>query len=325
MRGANLTGAELETIWFTPDWTGARFDRTLVRPMQLAELRTVDFAGPLLLRGGDVTVELSPADHAALLPHIRPEDEAAAPSFDCRRAGSPIERAICAPERGNLRSLDLELDALYRRAIAIDPDVAADQRAWIRERDRCGVDCLERSYQRGMDRLVVRLGPPEWARPGASALFVMPEILFEDSFRASPLYRRLLPAIVGSASGRVLVLVNPNGTIEAHGDAIGGNAHLCGLHGRQLRFDPSTGWYSGPQEPYHTDPPELRGRPMRVLRFSGDWADVFGGGRPDWVTGDTRNSDYASCGARAGFGRLLRVPVTDGEVRELLEGYRDIE
>ena len=39
---------------------------------------------------------------------------------------------------------------------------------------------------------------------------------------------------------------------------------------------------------------------------------------------DPRFSDYASCGARAGFGPLRLVPVTDREARRLLERLGDI-
>ena len=65
-----------------------------------------------------------------------------APSFDCAKAQSDAEEAVCASDA--LASLDLELARLYRLAIK-GPNAAADrvealkqsQRDWLRERSEC--------------------------------------------------------------------------------------------------------------------------------------------------------------------------------------------
>ena len=254
-RGANLTGAAIDSYWGSGGFEGARIDRTIVALPQLLDLADAEIAGPVIVRGGDSTLALGREDYRALLPHIE-------------IAGEP------------------EIDA---------PDAATR--------------------------------PPAWARPGTVALFVGGPVEFDDAFRSTTLYRRLLPVIVGAAWSRLVARVNPDGTIDARGDAIGGNAHLCSLAGNGLALDRAAGWYSGPQTPQENDPAEWRERPMRVLRFHGDralvWKNGHAGGQH--VDGDSRYSDYASCGARAGFSEMVRVPVGEAEARRIFDSYGDME
>jgi uncharacterized protein YecT (DUF1311 family) len=64
----------------------------------------------------------------------------AAPSFDCRRAATMVEKEICGgPE---LSTMDREVDALYQRALlTLDKTngerLKKDQRAWVAERNAC--------------------------------------------------------------------------------------------------------------------------------------------------------------------------------------------
>lgn len=316
MTGANLTGAFLSTYERLKIWDRARIDRTEVSLTQLDELAAADIAGPILVRGGEAVVALSGAEFRAILPHLSYASEAAAPSFDCTRAASRIELLICGPDGGRLRALDRAVASLYRQA---GRSAAASQSAWLRERDRCPADdnwCVEQSYQRRKAALVARVGPPAWMRPGAAALFVAPSVGFDDAFRAGPLYARLVPVIIGSGWSRAVVSVNPNGTIEASGDAVGANGHSCSLGGEGLRFDSATGWYSGPQRSGADVPMPWRTRPMPVLLLWGERAEVYELGRsgPGGEEGDPRSSDYASCGARAGFSEMVRMPVSDAEI-----------
>jgi uncharacterized protein YecT (DUF1311 family) len=65
----------------------------------------------------------------------------AAPSFDCKRASTIVEKEICGvPELGDL---DRDVAAVFAQAIAAlsatDADVLrADERAWLKDRDNCG-------------------------------------------------------------------------------------------------------------------------------------------------------------------------------------------
>ena len=131
-----------------------------------------------------------------------------------------------------------------------------------------------------------------------------------------------MPVVIGSAWARVMVRAHADGTINARGDAIGANAHLCSLSGDRLAFDRRTGWFTGPQAASDYEPEEWRGRPMPVLLLHGDRAAVFQNGRAyDGGGGDPRTSDYASCGMRAAFSDLIRVPLTQDELSRLWETF----
>ncbi|MGR3455234.1 lysozyme inhibitor LprI family protein [Pseudooceanicola sp.] len=79
---------------------------------------------------------------------------AATPSFDCSRAGTPTEYAIC--DNDELARLDVALADAYRAA-RDRPGVRDRQRAWIKERNLCGanVACLA---QRMRERLAELTG-----------------------------------------------------------------------------------------------------------------------------------------------------------------------
>jgi hypothetical protein len=188
------------------------------------------------------------------------------------------------------------------------------------ERDRCpDVQCLRRAYERRIGVLRGRLGPPDWLRPGTRAYFVAEREPFADAFRTTGLYRRILPVIMAAAHSRAAIRVHPDGIIDAAGDAFGGNAHQCSLVGERLRFDRGTGWFSGPFQARPEDPPEWRQRPLPVLRIEGDRAYVFRGGQMWPDVEDRRPSDYASCGVRASFDDMVRVPASDEQIDLLLE------
>jgi hypothetical protein len=156
-------------------------------------------------------------------------------------------------------------------------------------------------------------GGPAVLRPGTTSLFVETPVDFDPAFRSTPLYTRLVPVLAGNPDARVLVAVRRDGRIDAHGEAIGGANHLCDLHGEGLRLDRRTGWYSGPHKPWEKDPPEWRNRPMPVLRIRGEWAEA--NVHRDADGRDPRSSDYVMCGARAGFGKMIRLPLTSAEAR----------
>jgi hypothetical protein len=128
-----------------------------------------------------------------------------------------------------------------------------------------------------------------------------------------------VPVIIGSGWSQAVVRVNPNGTIDASGEAVGANAHSCSLGGEGLRFDPATGWYSGPQQSAAEMPAPWRTRPMPVLLLWGERAEVYENGRSGQggEEGDPRSSDYASCGARAAFSEMVRMPVSEAEIARI--------
>lgn len=71
-------------------------------------------------------------------------------SFDCARAASPSEQAICSDDNANLGSRDIILARLYA-ALVEDGGHAAivqEQADWLKARDACGADaaCLRTAY-----------------------------------------------------------------------------------------------------------------------------------------------------------------------------------
>ena len=80
----------------------------------------------------------------ALLPAL-----AAAASFDCAKAGAPVERLVC--KSAALGTLDEELAAAYKAAFEASADkdpLVTDQSRWLRLRDRCRNEaCVQEAYR----------------------------------------------------------------------------------------------------------------------------------------------------------------------------------
>lgn len=316
--GANLTGADVSTHLSFSEWNSVlrrngwertRLDRTQITIEQLLDISNssdLDVRGPLRLRGVDVTAEISPAEFQAIRPFLDTYND-----YDLPRG----------------EFVDTHLADLYRLALARDPSIVAEQRAWLAERDRCQSNyaCLVTLYSRRIDRLHDQIGPPGWIRPGASALFIESQVRFAERIQTLPIYQRLLPVLIDGAFAGLVVRVNADGSIAAYGRADGPNGHTCGVNADRLTFDPATGWYSGPQrleEGADPEPPELRNRPVPVLQFGDDWVHFWSGGRSGHQGADPRPSPYASCGFRASFGGGIRVPATDEQIAAALRRYR---
>ena len=56
-------------------------------------------------------------------------------SFDCGRAKTLVEKSICA--NPTLSQLDDSMASTYKNALTRGGGVRADQRVWLRERDKC--------------------------------------------------------------------------------------------------------------------------------------------------------------------------------------------
>lgn len=78
-----------------------------------------------------------------------------APSFDCAKAGTDVERLICSSQE--LARADAELAPLYRAALASAPDKQAfrdEGKDWIRLRNGCYDEaCLSHMYQTRIKQL----------------------------------------------------------------------------------------------------------------------------------------------------------------------------
>ncbi|MEM8555430.1 MAG: lysozyme inhibitor LprI family protein, partial [Pseudomonadota bacterium] len=94
---------------------------------------------------------------------------ALSPSFNCAKASTPTETAICG--NAELAMLDLNMANAYRRTLdrltgGDEEFVRQRQRTWIEERDACGGDetCLTTSYGQVITLLesdLVDLDPPQ--------------------------------------------------------------------------------------------------------------------------------------------------------------------
>jgi uncharacterized protein len=95
------------------------------------------FAGPALVLAAPILAALAPSVQSGVGPAAR------AASFDCAKAATPTEHAICnSPE---LSALDGRLGAVYDQRVALDPGLRQIQRGWLAARNTgCGADrvCL---------------------------------------------------------------------------------------------------------------------------------------------------------------------------------------
>lgn len=85
----------------------------------------------------EVVATVTPPPTPPPTPEARPEPR---PSFDCAKAGTPVEKLLCSD--AELADLDREMASIYRevRGSLAGPAKAAlkdEQVAWIRERGRC--------------------------------------------------------------------------------------------------------------------------------------------------------------------------------------------
>ncbi|WP_109110668.1 lysozyme inhibitor LprI family protein [Azospirillum sp. TSO35-2] len=92
-----------------------------------------------------------------------------AASFDCGKASTPVEKAICADQR--LSDLDSELGRAYKAALqsnAAPADLKAEQKSWVVQRNRCtDTACLASAYQA---RLAALSAPPQSSTAGVAVM-----------------------------------------------------------------------------------------------------------------------------------------------------------
>lgn len=73
-----------------------------------------------------------------------------AASFDCTKASTVIEKAICSDTE--LSKIDEDMSAIYAKVYAINPDIKSSQRDWLKNIKQCGdepnvVSCLKEAYR----------------------------------------------------------------------------------------------------------------------------------------------------------------------------------
>ena len=116
------------------------------------------------------TVRLATLAFFMLLFLAAPQSAVAAPSFDCAKASSRVEKLICS--RPGLAQLDSDLADAYRTALrdvrwsSANRRIRAEQKEWIARRNRCdNAKCLRRLYHTRIGALYSELDDSEEVQP----------------------------------------------------------------------------------------------------------------------------------------------------------------
>ena len=296
---ADLTASDLSEfpIWGFDDFSQARLDGATLSASAVphlgdvlveteVSLATVEDADPVTLSSSEFAVLKSASEDAT-------RDVA---SFDCNKAASAAEIMICGPYESRLRSRDRDLAALYAIAKARGKTTARGQRIWLRSRNRCAdAACIEQAYDARITVLFARTAGPVAVAPDETWEFAEDVLPVTEEMRASALYARLRPALVWASMQSVAITGLEDGSLHASGDAVGANAHTCSMSVPQASYDRDTGWYAG----------QLEGPSIPVFRIWGDRLIPRYSGNADTPI---EAMGFVSCGARAGFGELRRLP-----------------
>ena len=312
--GTDFSGATLHSLGlYDVQLAGAILDRTIIGPGQLPFLAEAEFRGPVILRGGDNEVPISPEEAEVLLTeNARQAALEKRASFDCAKAASKVEREICGEYASDLRRADRDIAALYQRAKMADPGVGASQLAWLKQRNLCATadypaDCIRESYDLRKGRLLGLLGESSRLAPGESALFIEDVLPLPATVRQSELFDRIIPVLAGASMTEILVERGKDGLFAIQGRAVGANAHLCSLSASHLYLDKPSGWYI----------PVSEGPAIPIFRIFDDRLEIFASGKPEYGK-YPEAEEFMSCGMRASFPETIRVnPGPD-----LIESYR---
>lgn len=159
-----------------------------------------------------------------------------AASFDCTKATTLVEQAVCAHPR--LSRLDEDLASLYREAVRKDPTIRTEQLNWLKQRNLCrNESCLIGAYEQRLaeladfnvryDRHVAastpeRVTPPApstpASRPAGSAGSVTPDEVGDRVLVIEPRAKPIFVAKSGTRYWPCQGLVNSRLIASVHED-----------------------------------------------------------------------------------------------------------
>lgn len=314
LKGANLRYGELSDLahsamGYNLDFTDAILGDNLIAPSLLILFEAADIIAPLHFHSryaSSLDISLSPDEARMLIAeHHKWKDAQEQASFDCAKAGTAVEKAICInPE---IMAQDRKMAALYRMAVQKQGAKAKNaQRQWLKKRNDCAKDfseddehiyCLYDEYEAQNIRLSAMAYDKDWLKIGETATFIDDSLPVLDEFRTSPLYRKLAMVFKLESRAEITITrkedVNGDAVYAASGEAVGANAHLCSLDADALMINRNSGWYQQRND---------KGEKLNILAILGDELHVIGNGHPE----NHDIGDYVSCGARAGFDSLRR-------------------
>ncbi|MEL7445461.1 MAG: pentapeptide repeat-containing protein [Pseudomonadota bacterium] len=301
---ADLTRADISGLglWSSDNGVGAKIDHTMIAPRSLGAMEKAQIAGPVILTSyfaspyeserQPPTAQVS-AEEARALIDATIAATPDAPSFDCADASSKVEVMICGEYDVGLRQVDRELAKAWSRARTEGVASLREQREWLASRAECDDrTCLQEKYEQRIGELLGAIGPGLILAPDQSVTYHDDTLPLPDAIRATDLYKRIYPVLINASWQRVTLTGNEDGSIRGEGDAVGGNAHICGMRIDSMAFDPETGWWSADDPNSEKLVPILRidGRKL-AMRYSGNLGSTPAEAR-----------DLLTCGARAGFG-----------------------
>ena len=132
-----------------------------------------------------------------------------APSFDCKKANSKIEKMICSDD--NLSKIDVEMYTQYKKLRdrldkKMKKKLLKEQRVWLKSRAKCkDVDCILKSYYKRVDTL------KHWYYANR---------IKGDNFAGEYLY-------FGSIYAELKITKKRKDTYQYTLTVVGGNNHLC--------------------------------------------------------------------------------------------------
>jgi uncharacterized protein len=113
-----------------------------------------------------------------------------APSFDCSRAHTAVERALCAGGNSGMGWLDQTMSNLYQGALkGAGPQadtMRASQRSWLVRRNRCGgpedkiMSCLDQSYRARFAQIAASYDSSHVTGRYANKIGTLDAVLFPD-------------------------------------------------------------------------------------------------------------------------------------------------